>query len=235
MSPHLLDLFCGAGGCSVGYERAGFAVVGVDLAPMPRYPFEFIQDDAVAVLDCLVHGESIRGWRLSDFDAIHASPPCQAYSVANNIHGRDDHPMLIAEIRRLLKATGLPYVIENVEGAKGEMDNPVTLCGLSLGCNVRRHRLFECSFPVMVPPCGDHSGDWLLVFGHTVLERGHVVGKAKGGGNTIKRKHTTTERGREAMGIDWMTRDELSQAIPPAYCEHIGGYLMAAVSMAAAA
>jgi DNA (cytosine-5)-methyltransferase 1 len=223
-----LDLFCGAGGCSEGYRRAGFDVVGVDIKTQPNYPFEFVRGDALMVL-----GDVLKGW--TSFDAIHASPPCQGYSVANNIHGRDDHPMLIAEVRELLIATGLPYVIENVEGAKAEMRNPVTICGLSLGLNVRRHRLFECNFPVMTYPCGRHDGDWLLVFGHSVLERGTVVGKAKGGGNTIKRIHTTTARGREAMGIDWMNRDELSEAIPPAYTEHIGHYLMAEINAKAEA
>jgi DNA (cytosine-5)-methyltransferase 1 len=160
----ILDLFCGAGGCSMGYHRAGFEVVGVDVAPQPNYPFEFHQADALT-------------FPLDGFDAIHASPPCQGYSLANNIHGRDDHPMLIADVRERLEATGLPYVIENVEGAKRHMRNFVTLCGLSLGCDVRRHRLFETNFPVMAPPCGDHSGDWVLVFGHTVLERSGQVGR----------------------------------------------------------
>jgi DNA (cytosine-5)-methyltransferase 1 len=210
----LLDLFCGAGGAAVGYHRAGFEVVGVDIKPQPNYPFEFIQADAME-------------FSLVGFDAVHASPPCQGYSVANNIHGRIDHPKLIAGTRARLIASGVSYVIENVEGAKAHMDHPVTICGLSLGLNVRRHRLFECSFPVMVHPCDRHDGDWLLVFGHTVLERGTTVGVAKGGGPVIRRKHTTTARGREAMGIDWMTRDELSEAIPPAYTEHIGRYLMA--------
>jgi DNA (cytosine-5)-methyltransferase 1 len=218
--PRLLDLFCGAGGCARGYQRAGFYVVGVDNRPQPRYAGdEFVQADALEYVRD--HGH--------EFDAIHASPVCKGYSHANNIHGRTDHPMQIADVREALEATGLPYVIENVEGARKHMRDPVTVCGLSLGLNVRRHRLFECNFPVMVPPCGDHRGDWLLVFGHTVLERGHVVGIAKGGGPVIRRKHTTTERGREAMGIDWMTRDELSQAIPPAYCELIGGFLLAEV------
>ena len=107
---------------------------------------------------------------------------------------------------------GVPYVIENVPGAP--LRGAFTLCGLSFGLGVKRHRLFESNVFMMVPPCGDHRGDWLLVFGHTVLSRGHVVGKAKGGGNTIRREHVGTDRGREAMGIDWMTRDELSQAIP---------------------
>jgi len=222
--PRLLDLFCGAGGCAKGFQRAGFYVVGVDIEPQPNYcGDEFHQADWREFLAAHWH----------EFDCFHASPVCKGYSHANNIHGRTDHPMEIADVREALEATGRLYVIENVEGAKAHMRNPVTICGLSLGLNVRRHRLFECNFPVMVPPCGDHSGDWLLVFGHTVLERGHVVAKAKGGGNVIRRKHTTTERGRDAMGIDWMNRDELSQAIPPAYTEHIGRQLLAALEAAA--
>lgn len=219
--PRLLDLFCGAGGCSVGYHRAGFDVTGVDIEPQPNYPHRFIQADAMAVLRDNLMDDRLY---LDQFDVIHASPPCQAYSVANNIHGRSDHPDLVEPVRRLLQVWGGPYVIENVPGAP--LRNPMQLCGLSLGLNVKRHRLFESNAWMMAPPCGSHAGDWLLVFGHTVLERGQVIGKAKGGGNTIKRKHTTTDRGREAMGIDWMTRDELSQAIPPAYTEFIGEQLI---------
>lgn len=209
--PRLLDLFSGAGGAAMGYHRAGFEVVGVDLRPQPRYPFEHHVADALT-------------FPLDGFDAVHSSPPCQGYSIANNIHGRKDHPLLVEPVRERLVASGLPYVIENVPGAP--LLNPVTLCGLSLGLNVKRHRLFECNFPVMVPPCTAHTGDWLLVFGHTVLTRGKVVGKAKGGGNTIKRRHVGVERGREAMGIDWMNRDELSEAIPPAMSELLGGFLL---------
>lgn len=214
--PRLLDLFCGAGGCSVGYHRAGFDVVGVDNRPMPRYPFEFLQADALEIL-------ADTGF-LAGFDAIHASPPCQAYSVANNIHGRTDHPDLIQPVRDLLLAWDGPYVIENVPGSP--LNNPATICGLSLGLNVKRHRWFESNVFLMIPPCAGHRGDWLLVFGHTVLERGHVIGKAKGGGNVIRRKHTSTDRGRTAMGIDWMTRDELSQAIPPEYTHMLGEQLL---------
>lgn len=100
------------------------------------------------------------------------------------------------------------------------------LCGLTFGLNVKRHRLFECSFPVMTYPCAGHDGDWLLVFGHTVLERSKQIGRTAKDGPIFRRKHVGTDRGREAMGIPWMTRDELSQAIPPAYTEHIGGFLM---------
>jgi DNA (cytosine-5)-methyltransferase 1 len=209
----LLDLFCGAGGAAVGYHRAGFDVVGVDINPQPHYPFEFHQADAMT-------------FPLDGYDAIHASPPCQAYSVANNIHGNTNHPDLLPATRDALNATGLPWIIENVPGAP--MTSYVVMCGLTLGLNVKRHRWFESNISLLVPSCPrGHRGDWVSVFGHTVLERGHVIGKAKGGGNRIKRRrHLGTDVGRVAMGIDWMNRDELSEAIPPAYTEHIGRQLL---------
>jgi DNA (cytosine-5)-methyltransferase 1 len=232
MKPRLLDLFCGAGGCTKGYQRAGFYVVGVDVRPQPNYCGDaFAQMDALEALERIVlHGEFTPAVpvckTLGDFDAIHASPPCQGYSVANNVH-KKDHPRLLEDVRAALRATGLPYVIENVEGARKEMVEPYTICGLSLGLNVKRHRLFETNFPLMVPAChSKHAGDWLLVFGHSVMERGSVVRKTPAGHNTTHRRHTTTARGREAMGIDWMNRDELSEAIPPAYTELIGHQLM---------
>jgi DNA (cytosine-5)-methyltransferase 1 len=234
MRPRLLDLFCGAGGCTKGYQDAGFYVVGVDINPMPRYcGDEFIQGDALWHLKQLAYDNS--HGNPYPFVALHASPPCQGYSVANNVH-KKDHPKLLGDTRELLQATGLPYVIENVEGARKHMIEPYTLCGLSLGLNVKRHRLFESNFPLIVPPChSKHDGDWLLVFGHSVMERGHVVRQTPAGHNTTHRKHTTTARGREAMGIDWMNRDELSEAIPPPYTELIGHQLMDYLRVEAAA
>ena len=200
----------------MGYHRAGFDVTGVDIVPQPRYPFEFVQADAMT-------------FPFDGYDAIHASPPCQAYSIANNIHAHD-HPDLLPATRERLIASGLPWVIENVPGAP--MRSYVVACGLAFGLGVKRHRWFESSIWMLMPSCPPrHPGDWVSVFGHTVLERGHVIGKAKGGGNSIKRRHLGVERGRESMGIDWMNREELSEAIPPAYTEHIGAQLMEALCL----
>lgn len=216
----LLDLFCGAGGCAVGYSRAGFTdIVGVDNRPQPRYPFAFVQADALEYL--AEHGR--------EFDAIHASPPCQAYSDLAAFAGKD-HPMLIEPVRELLMKSGKPYVIENVEGAP--LETPLILCGSTFGlgawCNdgkyhqLRRHRLFECSFFFLVHPCR-HVGKPVGVYGN-------------GGGNKARVEAglvngmtgTASER-KAAMGIDWMSRAELSQAIPPAYTEFIGRQLLSAI------
>jgi DNA (cytosine-5)-methyltransferase 1 len=193
----LLDLFCGAGGAAMGYHRAGFTeIVGVDIAPQPNYPFEFIQADA---LEPPVD--------LAGFDLIHASPPCQAFTVARTIQGRE-HPNLIPETRAMLDEVGVPYIIENVPGAPIRTD--VLLCGSMFGLQsrhgrLRRHRLFELSYPgpILVPP-HQHWGKTISVFGHG----GHV--------------YHGVDNWREVMGIDWMTRDELSEAIPPAYTEYLG-------------
>ena len=214
MKPRLLDLFCGAGGASMGYHRAGFEVVGVDINPQPRYPFEFHQADAMT-------------YPLDGFDVIHASPPCQAYTVANNIHGHE-HPDLLPATRDRLVASGKVWIIENVPGAP--MNQAVVCCGLAFGLNVKRHRFFDSSELILTPPCPPHTGDWLLVFGHTVLHRAHVSGRAKGGGPVLKRKHAGIAAGRLAMGIPWMTRDELSESIPPAYTEHMGAQLLKAIA-----
>jgi DNA (cytosine-5)-methyltransferase 1 len=216
--PRLLDLFCGAGGAEVGYHRVGFDVVGVDIQSQPNYPFEFVQADVAAW--AAVDDTTIRGLRYSDFDAIHASPPCQAYSNAQRLQGRD-HPDLIGPTRELLIATDLPYVIENVPGAP--LLNPVVLEGqLFPGLRTSRPRLFETNWPLaqpLIPPRPPHTkmgrppkdGEFM-----------HVVGNFSG-----------AQHGREAMGIDWMTRDELREAIPPAYCEFIGERLLAALGAAA--
>jgi len=211
MRPRLLDLFCGAGGAAMGYHRAGFDVVGVDINPQPNYPFEFEQANVIGWA----------GWLSSphDFDAIHASPPCQAYSTTASLHD-NEHPELVDPVRYLLELTGLPYVIENVVGAP--LHHPFKLCGSSFGLRVWRHRLFECNWDIgMVPPCSHHQHPLPL----------DVTGVGGPGGR--HRKPRGLAEARNALGIDWMTRKELSQAIPPAYTEFIGHQLLSHIKVAA--
>lgn len=207
--PRLLDLFCGAGGAAMGYHRAGFEVVGVDLNPQPDYPFEFHQADALN-LD--------REW-VNGFDAVHASPPCQAHSRAWKIN-KHDHPMLIAPVREILDATNLPYVIENVEGARGELISPALLCGPMFGIHSHRHRLFEVrGFTLNVPEHSPHMVKTTKMGRAPVDgEYMHIVGNFSG-----------VSRAREIMGMPWASRDGLREAIPPAYTEWIGKQLMEAV------
>ena len=208
--PRLLDAFCGAGGCSVGYHRAGFDVVGVDNRPMPRYPFEFHQADALEFI--AEHGR--------EFDVIHASPPCQAYSVTRSLHN-NEHPDLVGATRDALRATGKPYVIENVPGAP--LKNYVILCGTMFGLLVVRHRWFECEPAIlMAPRACDH-------WGH-VAPKGTFCTFGNGADYlTVTGGNFLIDEARTAMGIDWMTCDELSQAIPPAYTQWLGTRLLEAL------
>lgn len=202
----LLDLFSGAGGCSVGYHRAGFDVTGVDIEPHPDYPYELVVDDAVSVLGDV-------SW-LRTFDAIHASPPCQRYVRSGNVD-RERHPDLLPVVRDLLGASGLPYVIENVPGAPMRVD--LVLCGSMFGLEVRRHRWFEANWPLSpwTLAC-DHSKPVTGVYGHPHGRNGAAPGMLPGDLATWSR----------AMGIDWMTASDLAEAIPPAYTEHIGSQLL---------
>lgn len=193
----------------MGYFRAGFHVTGVDLDPQPNYPFRFIQASALEVL-------ADRKF-VAQFDAIHASPPCQGYSNAQRIQGRA-HPMLIEPLRELLIETGLPYVIENVPGAP--LRDPVLLCGAMFGLRLYRHRLFEASFPLAAPEHPAHLAPQVKMGrkpkAHEMLQ---PVGNFSG-----------VAEAREAMGMPWANRDGLREAIPPAYTEHIGRQLLDAIA-----
>lgn len=200
----------------MGYSRAGFDVVGVDIESQPHYPFEFHQADALGVLTadgCV---------QVADFDAIHASPPCQAYSQAQVIRGRE-HPDLLPLTRDLLNATGLPWVIENVPGAPMRADFRLCGCQFGLGANganLYRPRLFEThpQLFVLIPACTGHEGKRTIpVFGHNPNKDYY---ERWGQGSPIEER-------KEAMGIDWMNRDELREAIPPAFTEFVGRQLMA--------
>jgi DNA (cytosine-5)-methyltransferase 1 len=206
----MLDLFCKAGGASMGYYRAGFEVTGIDIKNQKRYPFEFIKADAVEVLKDIDY--------LKSFDVLVGSPPCQTHSITQhlrNAQGKStDKIDLIPETRAGFIASGKPYVIENVPGAP--LLNPLTLCGSSFGLKVRRHRLFESNILLTGITC-NHKEQ-----GKPVGIYGSMRDEIPGGGHTAK----TIEQAREAMGIDWMLWGDLVEAIPPAYTEFIGNQII---------
>lgn len=211
----LLDLFCGAGGAGEGYRRAGFDVTGIDIRPMPHNPHRFIQADALEYVRENGH----------EFDFIHASPPCQAHTQLKTMLNAKNHADLIPETRAALRATGKPYVIENVPGAS-TLAPVLLLCGTMFGLKAAggelwRHRYFELSFPLnaMIPQCR-HGNGGAIGRPRVITVVGHSGGRSRNG-----QEYTTAERA-EAMGIDWMTGSELSQAIPPAYTEFIGQMAM---------
>ena len=224
MKPRMLDLFCCAGGAGAGYARAGFEVVGVDINPQPNYPFEFHQADALEYL--------AEHWQ--EFDVIHASPPCQAFSRTKTLHD-NTHPDLIEPTRAAMIATGLPWVLENVVGAP--LLNPITLCGTEFGLRTTdvdgvplklvRHRLFESN--VAISRAGECAHN-------NTVQTASIYGA--GGGWTPAHRDNPERRGgyipatdvvRELLGIDWMTKHELSQSIPPVFTEHIGAQLIDAL------
>lgn len=209
MTYRLLDLFCGGGGAGMGYSRAGFDVVGVDIAPQPRYPFAFVQDDALDYLRA--HGH--------EFDAIHASPPCQAYSTLRALQGDTEYPDMVDETRDALVASGVTWVIENVMSAP--LQSGITLCGGMFGLRTYRHRRFESSVLMFQPYHPPHVAKTSTKKRRACWDAGMHVSVTGDVGVYV---------GRLAMGIDWMQGNELSQAIPPAYTEFIGGHLRNALA-----
>lgn len=211
--PRLLDLYCGAGGAAMGYYRAGFDVTGVDIRPQPRYPFTFIQGDAMTF--------GLDGW-----DAIHASPPCQDYSRAMS-HFTSGYPRLIAPTRDRLTAAAVPWVIENVLGSPlpHQTDlfgaHGMELCGTMFGLRLWRHRLFESSQPLSAPRGCNHALP------------------AMNAQNQAGRDRIYAEFGRqnpdpiwnEAMGVGWMNKEEGREAIPPAYTDYIGKMLVREIAV----
>lgn len=214
-----LDLFCGAGGAAMGLHRAGFEVIGVDVAPQPRYPFRFVQMD---------WRDTFNYWQAGTFDFVWASPPCQRYCALKVMRNAREHPDFVDEVRERLRGFGLPYVIENVFGAP--LNNPIVLCGShfalqSNGFQLRRHRYFEASFSISSPGQCAHAPRTLGVYGQKVRdiaqEKRHYAKPEETRGQPVG--VVLPQRwGKEAMGIDWMNMQELSEAIPPAYSEYIG-------------
>jgi len=236
VKPKALDLFCGAGGAGMGLHRAGFEVTGVDIVKQPRYPFAFVQADALAP-----------PVRLEDFDLIWASPPCQHYSWASGkARNRGKvYPDLIQPTQDILRAWGGKYVIENVVPAGRRLREPFTLCGLTFGLGVVRHRVFETNFFVLeplhvdcrgavtqqraMPVYGNGIASWY--YGNPAWRGARALTVAGNGGDSL---NFQVSEWRKAMGIDWMTKKELTQSIPPAYSQHIGEYAMMALGLAPA-
>ena len=195
----ILDLFCGAGGAAMGLHRAfpDAEIIGVDIQPQPRYPFKFVQGDALT-------------FPLEGFDFIWASPPCQRFSSMGNwARDKEEHPDFINNVRLRLIKYNTPYVIENIPGSP--LITPIMLCGSMFGLGVIRHRLFECSFPVTTNGLNcDHNGEFYTVLTKSCRPTTSMFAKS------------SVAKGRLAMGIDWMTQYEMGEAIPPAYSEYIG-------------
>lgn len=241
MALRILDLFSCAGGAAAGYARAGFQVFGIDMEPQPRYPFAHYVGDAIAALAHLIAGGGItfthpdghqETLHLADFDAIHASPPCQTYSATSSWHDKE-HPALIEPTRAALQAAGLPYVIENVVGAP--LVDPLRLCGTEFDMRAPdvdgvmlklvRHRLFESSIPLVGNGGCRHDRSVITA---------SVYGNG-GGWSTEYRDSPTRRSGyipktpvvRALLGIDWMNKHEMSQVVPPVMAEHVGRQLVA--------
>jgi DNA (cytosine-5)-methyltransferase 1 len=205
----VLDLFCGAGGASMGYSQAGFEVIGVDNKYHKDYPFEQLTIDALGLPDDVYKG----------FDLIHASPPCQPFTSLMKLAAaqgkQTNKPDLLEPTRQLLQRIGKPYIIENVVGAP--LINPVQLCGSSFGLKVRRHRLFESNLTLTGSICNHKSQ------GRPIGVYGSMRDEIPNGGKTA----TSVEEARDAMGINWaMKWGDLVEAIPPVYTEYLGKQIL---------
>lgn len=217
----LCDLFSGAGGAAMGYHRAGFGIVGVDIAPQPHYPFEFHQADAMT-------------FPLKGFAAVHASPPCQFFTqMSNRWRGgggkADGHQDLLTPTRAALRTTGLPYVIENVPGAKSAMRATLQLHGGMFGLGVYRPRLFECNILILAPPMPKPARS-IGVYGKA--HDGRLLWAGKNGSQYAP---ASLEEAQTAMGMDWGDWGGVKEAIPPAYTEWIGTQLLEHLAVSGAA
>lgn len=221
--PTLLDLFSGAGGAARGYANAGFDVTGVDIVPQKKYPYKFIQADALT-------------FDLAGYDVIHASPPCQEYSASRFLRNATQdnpilRPMLLDATYARLRKNNRPWVIENVAGAP--MPDAIELCGSMFGLPIRRHRWFASSEMIFVPGGCQHTDSCINPIGGKVRGYGSLASKKTyldATGSMRKREgYLSLATGQLAMEIDWMGMRELSQAIPPAYTRWIAQFLLAAV------
>lgn len=215
----IADLYCCSGGAARGYQLAGFHVTGFDIAPQPRYVGDAFEERNVLEITA----EELR----DRFDAIHASPICQGLTRMR-APGRKTHPNLIPATREILVDSGLPWIIENVEGAEPWMPGAITLCGTMFGlgaqgCDLHRHRLFMANFPIAPPsPCAHRDVATIGVYGGHARRRSAKHG-GRGTRDVWEGGHKAAAS--EAMGMDWATLNELSEAIPPAYTQHLGGQL----------
>lgn len=227
--PRILDMYCGDGGAAMGYHQAGFEVVGVDIRERHRFPFRYVQGSVLKLRPA---------WIRKNFQAVHASPPCQAHTTLKSMHGEAGeyhHKDYLPETRELLEDLGLPYIIENVPGAP--LIDPVQLCGSAFGLALRRHRLFEAGGGLELEGSGcehkwqnRHKVYNVASYRDGAGRRDHASGTigVYGGGQGLGEGEVTLWK--VAMGIDWMGKEGLAQAIPPAYTRYLGKQVLAQLS-----